>query len=154
MTAFTADIQVSITDIYNVTGTKADIVTLQNLTPQAVSTIETISGVFFEAAYREVAISVSDAAWLKKAACYQTQFMLENPDLLSRPAVSSLSQDGVSVSAPDGLTFVLAPLARRSLGNVSWAKSGTLRVAPAIVEKTDVSFLTSDAHDWAPLGAV
>jgi hypothetical protein len=153
MSTYTADIQISLTDLYSITGSNVDVNALQGMTPQAVSLIETVSGVFFEAAYREYPISVSDAAWLKKASIYQVQFMLENSDLLTRPAVSSLSQDGVSVSAPDGLTFVLAPLAKRALGNCSWAKSGTLRVAPAIVEKTDASFLTSDAHDWAPLGS-
>ncbi len=153
MATFTTDISVSLTDLYSITGSNVDVLALEQVIPQAISVIETISGVFFEAAYREVTITISDAAWLKKAAIYQAQFTLDNPDTLSRPSVSSLSQDGVSVSAPDSLTFVLAPLAKRALGNVSWAKSGTLKVALAdTVDSTD--FLVSDAHPWAPLAGV
>lgn len=152
MAEFTADITVNITDLYNSTGATADITVLQNTIPQAVSIIETITGVFFEAALREVTISVSDAAWLKKAALYQTIFMLEN-EVLSSKSVTHITQDGLSVSAPDGLTFVLAPLAKRALGNVSWAKTGTLKVAPADAEPVG-SPLTDDNHPWYPLGSI
>lgn len=151
MTTFTADIAISLTDLYSITGSNVDVNALTAMTPQAISLIETVSGVFFEAAYRESTISVSDAAWLKKAAIYQLQFMIENSDLLTRPSVSHLTQDGVSVTAPDALTFILAPLAKRALGNCTWAKSGTLRVAPASETETDISFLTNDNHPWTPL---
>lgn len=151
MTEYTADITVDITDLYAVTNVTDNVTNIQALIPQAVSLIETITGVFFQAAFREVEISVTDAAWLKKAALYQTAFMIEN-DVLSSKSVTSVSQDGLSISAQDGLTFVLAPLAKRSLGNCAWAKSGTIKVAaPDAVEPLG-NFLIDDNHAWAPLG--
>jgi hypothetical protein len=96
---------------------------------------------------------VSDAAWLKKAALYQVIFMVEN-DVLTNKSVTSISQDGLSINAPDGLTFILAPLAKRAINNCSWAKNGTIKVAAPDAVVTAKDFLTSDAHAWAPLGAV
>lgn len=153
MTAFTTDITLSLTDLQAVGGSGVDFTRFDSVSPQAISVVETVTGVFFQADYREVYTSVSDAAWLRKAAAYQTLFMLENEDILSRTAVSSLSQDGISVSAPDSLTFVLAPLAKRALNNCSWAKTGTLKVAPS-AEVDVVSPLVSDDHAWYPLGAI
>lgn len=150
MAEFTADISVDLTDLYTITGSQEAVSALQAVVPQAISVIETISGVFFAAQYRDVTITGGDAAWLKKAAIYQAQFIIENSDLLSRPAVSSLSQDGVSVSAPNELTFVLAPLAKRALANCSWSRSGTLKVSVAD-ETTVEDFLVSDNHPWTPL---
>ena len=151
MASFTTDISVSITDLYTITSNTDDIAALQNEVPKAVSVIETITGVFFEAAYREVTITTADAAWLKKAAIYQLVFMREQTDILTRQAVSSISQDGLSLSAPDGLTFVLAPLAKRAIGNCSWAKSGTFKVTP-MPKTASVDPLSSDDHPWFPLG--
>ena len=152
MTVFTTDISVTLNDLQAVGASGTDPVLFDNVAAQAVSVIETITGVFFEAQYRETPVSVGDAAWLKKAVVYQIAFMLENPDTLSRMAASSVSQDGVSVSVSDGLAFVLAPLAKRSLANCSWAKSGTIRVAPAEEARAN-NFLNSDNHPWFPLGA-
>lgn len=152
MTEFTGDITVNITDLYNSTGATADIGVLQTTIPQAVSVIETITGVFFEAAYREVSITISDAAWLKKAALYQTIFMLEN-EVIYNKSVTSISQDGLSINAQDGLTFILAPLAKRALGNCSWGRSGTLKVSPTGETKV-LDFLVDDNHAWSPLGAI
>lgn len=153
MTAFTTDITVTLSDLQAVGGSGVDPASFDSASPQAISTIETITGVFFTAIYREGELSVGDAAWLKKAALYQIMFVLENPDVLSRTAVSSISQDGLSMSATDGLTFVLAPLAKRALNNCSWAKSGTVRVSPASAT-VELGAVVSDNHPWYPLGAV
>jgi hypothetical protein len=151
MTAFTADISVDLNDLYTVSNVTESVNAMQALVPQAISLIETITGVFFSATYREVEISVTDAAWLKKAALYQTIFMVEN-DVLTNKSVTSVSQDGLSINAPDGLTFILAPLAKRAINNCSWTKSGTLKVAAPDAVATSNDFLTNDAHAWSPIG--
>ena len=154
MAIFTGDIQVSYNEVYASTGTSYDPVDMLAQIEQAIATIELVSGVFAKAYEREIPLSVTDAAWIKRAVIYQTAWNINNPDSVSRQAVSSISQDGLSLSAPNELTFVLAPLAKRALGNCSWAKSGTLTVAPAVVENTNTSFLTNDDHAWTQLGAV
>jgi hypothetical protein len=120
---------------------------------QATSLIETITGVFFLGADREVTITTTDAVWLKKATIYQAVFQLDQAEIYSRAGVNRLSQDGVSVESPNALTFVLAPLAKRALGNCSWAKSGTLKVAMSDEPESE-DFLVSDNHPWYPLGGV
>jgi hypothetical protein len=151
MATFTGDITVSYNDVYASTGISYNPVDILDKINHAASMIELTTGVFLKADEREIALSVSDAAWIKRAIIFQTVWIIENPDALSRTGVSSLSQDGLSVTAPDSLTFVLAPLARRALVNCTWAKSGTIQVAPADVSNADGSFLTSDAHAWTPM---
>jgi hypothetical protein len=154
MTVYTSNIEVTTSDVYTMSGTNPDITTIQNSIQQAQFFIETVVGVPFIAADRDIPISTTDAAWIKKAVVFQVIWLMGQVAPLERQSVSQLSQDGVSVTAPDELTFVLAPMAKRALNNCSWAKTGTLKVAPAEVPDADTSFLTSDNHAWAPLGGV
>lgn len=153
MTVFTEDITVAMPDVYVLTGVYPDAPLVASSIEQAKMLIEAISGVFFSAADRTLPLESADAVWLRKAAVFQAAWLVDQTAVFSRQGVSSLSQDGLSVSARDDLSFVLAPLAKRALNNCSWAKSGTLKVAPAEVVPTG-SFLTSDDHAWSPLGAV
>lgn len=153
MATLTTDIDVTTSDVFTISGTDADITVVQKLLGQASFMIETISGVPFKVAERETDVSVSDAAWIKKATVFQTLWLIGQVDSLERQGVSSVSQDGLSISAPDSLTFVLAPLAKRALKNCSWAKNGTLKVqAPS--EEPAESPLVSDNHPWYPIVGV
>lgn len=156
MATYTESIIVTANDVYSAVGSNADVNTLNAVIPQAQSVIETLTGVIFDASLREVAVSKTDVAWIKKAVIFQTQWMLDNPDSLSRTDAASISQDGVSVTAGDKLTFVVAPLAKRALANASWSKSGTIRVAVGDREPVE-DFLVSDddsQYPWIPLGAI
>lgn len=152
-TAYTGDIVVTFNEVFAATGNTYDPVTFDVKIAHALSTIEIVSGVLALGADRDVYITTADAAWLKKAIIYQTVWEIDNPDTYSRTGVTSLTQDGVHVSAPNELTFVLAPLAKRALGNCSWSKSGTLKVAVA-EPRTSENFLVSDDHAWTPLAGV
>lgn len=152
MTVYTEDITVAMPDVYTLTGVNADAALVASSIEQAKMLVETVSGVLFRAEERSNPIETSDAVWLRKAAVFQAAWLVEQTAVFSRQGVSSLSQDGLSVSAPDGLTFVLAPLAKRALNNCSWAKTGTMRVS-APDEVSAVSPLVSDNHPWFPLGA-
>ena len=153
MTVYTDDISVSMPDVYVLTGVNASAPLVASSIEQAKMLIETVSGVLFHADERSTPIDTADAVWLRKAAVFQAAWLVEQSAVFSRQAVSSLSQDGLSVSAPDSLTFVLAPLAKRALNNCSWAKTGTLRVAEPDSVVLDDSTV-SDNHPWFPLGAV
>jgi hypothetical protein len=148
---YTENIEANISDAYVLTGANVAVPDLEIALGQASVLIETVSGVLLSSEERTTPITVADAVWVRKAIVFQAAWMIEQYGVLSRQAVSSLSQDGLSVSAPDGLTFVLAPLAKRALNNCSWAKTGTLRVA-APDEIDPVNPLVSDNHPWFPLG--
>jgi hypothetical protein len=153
MSTFSGDIIVNSADVYALSNSNLnDPIATDRVITQATNMIETMTGVFFRASDRGYDVRSSDAAWLRKAVVFQTVWMLEQGEVLTRQGISSLSQDGVSVSAPDELTFVLAPLAKRALNNCSWTKNGTLKVSAAD-EITETSFLTTDVGPWVPLGA-
>lgn len=146
MAVFTQDITVDQLDMFQLTGNHTD-AAIEAIVAQACMVIESISGVFFKAYDREHELSLRDAVWLRKAAEFQTVWMIEQADVLSRQGVTSVSQDGLSVSAPDSLTFVLAPLAKRALQNCSWAKHGTLSVT-GFNSPVETDPIVSDNHPW------
>lgn len=152
MKVFTGDIIIQGSDVLIYTGVNLDGFVLMDMTSQATAAIETVTGVFTRAIERETPVSVSDAAWIRRAIIYQAAWLATNGDAPSRTAVSHLAQDGVVVNAPNELTFVLAPLAKRALNNCSWAKNGTYRVAPATTSMSDVKLLANDNHQWDKMG--
>jgi hypothetical protein len=85
-----------------------------------------------------------DLMWLRYGLAYQAVWMPNQPGLLGRNAVTNLSQDGLSVTIPadEGVerVMMLAPLALRSLKQLSWQKSRSLRVrTPFIDDQTPLS---------------
>jgi hypothetical protein len=81
-----------------------------------------------------------DLIWLRYALAYQTVWMAQQPGLLFRNAVNDVSQDGVAAHYPDEGAITLAPLARRSIKQLSWKKSRSLRVrTPFIDDQTPLS---------------
>lgn len=81
-----------------------------------------------------------DLLWLRYGLAYQSVWMSQQPGLLYRSEVSSLSQDGLSTSWSDPRSVMLAPLAMRSLKQLSWQKSRSLRVrTPFIDDQTPLS---------------
>jgi hypothetical protein len=70
-----------------------------------------------------------DRTWIKKAICYESAWIPDQPDLFSRMGVTNLSQDGMSFQPAGQDAFTLAPLARKSLGRVSWRRTRTALVA-------------------------
>lgn len=106
-----------------------------------------------------------DLYWAKLAACYQAVWRTGQVDVDTRQSVKSFSQDGLSVDYGDSeWKVVLAPMAARSLRNLSWKGTRTDRTpnvsyptglgdaavrGRAIVGFLDESF---DEHsDWSPL---
>jgi len=152
MTTFTNDIEANLPDVYVLAPKSANPEAVSDAVAKSAVLIETVSGVFLKAEEREMAVSVTDAAWIRKAIVFQSAWLLEHPEAFNQQAFSSVSQDGVSVSAPNELTFVLAPLAKRALKQCSWAKHGTLRVAPATDRTLVTDPTVSDAHGgWVTL---
>ena len=81
-----------------------------------------------------------DLMWLRYGLAYQSAWATQQPGLLYRSDVKSLSQDGLSTSWDDPRNLMLAPLALRSLRQLSWQKSRSLRVrTPFIDDQTPLS---------------
>ena len=146
MAEFTNNIVVSTSNVYELINPNTPIDAVTTAIAHASAMIESITGVFLNSADREVHPQARDAVWIRKAIAFQAAWMLEQPDALSRMGVSSLSQEGISVNATDALTFVLAPMAKRTLQNCSWTQSGTVHVEAPRVRGVDI--LVSDAHPW------
>jgi hypothetical protein len=81
-----------------------------------------------------------DLMWLRYGMAYQAAWMTQQPGLLYRNDVDQLSQDGLSTHITDPRSVMLAPLALRSLKQLSWQKSRSLRVrTPFIDDQTPLS---------------
>lgn len=81
-----------------------------------------------------------DLSWLRYGLAYQASWMTQQPGLLYRSNVDSLSQDGLSTHWTDERNIMLAPLALRSLRQLSWQKTRSLRVrTPFIDDQTPMS---------------
>lgn len=139
-------------DITGVTVAHSDVVQAQVL-------IETMAGVVldpedslhsFGPSVMLTTVGAKNYRACRFAVAYQAAWAVDQPDLASRMSVNSLSQDGVSVSAKDQLSWVLAPLARRALVNCSWSQDNTIFVAPAKASG-HFDFTVDDAHPWSPL---
>jgi hypothetical protein len=81
-----------------------------------------------------------DLMWLRYGIAYQAAWMTQQPGLLYRNDVDQLSQDGLSTHITDPRSVMLAPLALRTLKQLSWQKSRSLRVrTPFIDDQTPLS---------------
>lgn len=149
---FEGDVAVTVADVLSYTGSNLDYNTVAINIQMAISTIEIISGAFLTAADRIIPLYTQDAAWLKRAAIYQTLWLVAHPDSATQQNFQSVSQDGQSVTNRDGLDVVLAPLAKRALKQCSWAKHGTIRLQSPFRIYTQVDATVSDNHGgWNPL---
>lgn len=112
----------TVADVDTVTGATVDAKAVR----RAVSTLETITGLIESVDRPDV--SDRDRHWLKLMTCYQTAFMIDNPDLFSRNDVTSASQDGESASFRNVDSHLFAPLARKAYRRLSWR--GLRSIAP------------------------
>jgi hypothetical protein len=103
-------------------------------------------------------IGARDLYWLKQAACWQAAWLTQQPAVDGRSAHTSISQDGLSVTQDAEHQIVLGPLAARSLRNLSWKSTRSLRVDPVNTGPTwPARFLSEssdDEHGWEPLKGI
>lgn len=98
-------------------------------------------------------ITTRDRYWLAMATAYQAAWQPNRPGYLEhRESHVSQSADGVSVQRDSTSDIVLAPLAARTLRNLSWMGLRTTYLGPR-VSGPPGSFLREDAdqyHSWTP----
>lgn len=126
-----------VTWVYNVTG--------QTLTTQQIQNAQQVLNMFSNYTPEASGFNMqpTDLMWLRYGLAYQAVWQVAQPGLLTRDNVKSLSQDGLSVTFGDDggeRVLMLGPLALRSLKQLSWQKSRSLRVrTPFIDDQTPMS---------------
>lgn len=121
----------------------------------ASSIIEMVAGVFadaVEATDTEDAVAQyiadRDLRWLRMACAWQSVWVREHPDLLTRDLTTTESADGQSVTwGPDAA--LLGPLAKRALRNLSWR--GTRSIGISTGPEGDLIETLDDRLNWTPL---
>lgn len=137
-------------DVEAITGHGVDDPTLA----QANAHIEIFSNRTPDAA---AGIGERDLYWLKQATCWQAVWLAQQPAVDGRSTHTSLSQDGMSVTYDAEHQLVLAPLAARSLRNLSWKGSRSLDVRPVHAGPAAVDFTSErsdEHHGWSPLEGI
>jgi hypothetical protein len=97
-----------------------------------------------------------DLRLLKRAIIWQTAYLDDHPDLLSRePNLTSASTNGNSMSWGEGgsAATLLAPLADMSLRRLSWRRSRSIPLVRAPDQPKRAQTLVNDGLDseWMPL---
>lgn len=104
------------------------------------------------------AIGARDLYWLQQAACWQAAWLSQQVAVDGRSLTTSQSQDGLSAATDAEYAHVLAPLAARSLRNLSWKATRSIAVGQAgSVPPWTRNFLlesSDEFHGWEPLEGV
>lgn len=118
---------------------------------RACAVVELYAGVIVE--QPEASINAVDRRWLAQAEAYQAVWMRGKPGfLVQRETHTSSSADGVSVQRAAPSDAMLAPLAARTLKNLSWLGTRTIQHGVTVLPKG--SFLAEEADErntWTPL---
>lgn len=140
----------------NTWATTSDVLTLtgQSVTDaqvlQAQAVVEIYCGRTTDA---DAATSPRDLYWLKQAVAWQAAWTSEQVALHARSSFQIQSQDGVHVNLNSPHELHLAPLAARSIRNLSWFSSNrSLTLTRHVEQPGPFNVETSDAyHLWEPL---
>lgn len=90
-----------------------------------------------------------DLYWLKLACCYQASWRDGQVDVDSRQSVTSVSQDGVSVTYRAEWQVRLGPMAARAMKNLSW-KAGRTQRTPNVRYPLGLGEYTAYDGDYQP----
>lgn len=103
-------------------------------------------------------VSQKNLRYLKFAVAYQVTWMQEHPDVFTNVDVTTMSEDGLSLTQAHANAAILAPLAKRSIDRLTWRRPNrSLRIG----KKLDPAFqynygsrdsaIADDARDWNSL---
>lgn len=98
----------------------------------AASTVETHSGRPYTADIAAVT-GTRDTFWLKRAEAFQAVWLIAQPDLLQRLDLTNVPGEGGTASLKEH-ALTLAPYAARALAKLSWKRSRSVNVRPAMAD--------------------
>ena len=128
-------------DVLDMTGASA--------TAPQVAVADALVTIFINrTAEASASISPRDLHWIRSAICWETPWAAAQPDLLTRSHFTQLSQDGLSITQDALWAKMLAPMAARSIRNISWKGSRTVFTPPAELfgRLVDFTLETSDQY--------
>jgi len=144
----------TVADVLSITG---ETVTEEQI-QQAGYVIETWANRTYEMADR---LRPRDRHWMKVATAYQVVWQISQPGYLTNLTnVTDYNQDGMLTRFDSKVDQSLAPMASRSLKNLSWKISRTLRtpdvnqpvgVDPTLIDYTHES--SDELSAWTPLNS-
>jgi len=95
-------------------------------------------------------MSARDLGWIRLGISWQTVWQAAQPGFNARSQFDSISQDGLSVQSTAQWAKVLAPLAARSLKNLSWKGGKTIRTPGVDVPiGFGTDFLLESSDPWS-----
>lgn len=103
-------------------------------------------------------IGARDLYWLQQATCWQACWLAEQVLVEGRSVVGSLTQDGMAVNYGAEWQVTLAPLAARSLKNLSWKAARSIDVPSTLQGVGVMRDFTLEASDddtpWQELDGI
>lgn len=103
-------------------------------------------------------LSARDLTRLKRAVCWQAQWLSTNPAVDARNLVSSSTQDGASTQFAGQDAVVLAPMAKRAIRNLQLRRRNTVRMVSDFEQEVgfapdfgDDADLADDDFAWTPM---
>lgn len=140
-------------------ATVVDVTTITQKTPtqEQVDGAEAIVAIHCNRVPGDFTPSTRDAFYLKQAVVWQAAWLMAKPGVEARENVSQVTQDSMEVVNDGHSAPVLAPLAKRSLKNLSWmsGRSVTMTRRAGGVPVNESTWLNEStdeaAGEWRPL---
>jgi hypothetical protein len=139
-------------------ATVVDVTTITQKTPtqEQLDGAESVIAIHCNRVPGDFTPSTRDAFYLKSAVVWQAAWMMSKPAVEARESVSQVTQDGMEVVNDGHSASVLAPLAKRSLKNLSWMAGRSVTMTrraggQPVSEATWLREDTDDAGQWSPL---
>ncbi len=96
-----------------------------------------------------------DKTWLKRAAAFQAAWMVGQAGVLARNMGTRIDVEGLSIDHQAEYELVLAPLAARTLRNLSWLRSRSVVTRSEDYRRSGAWNFTLESSDvygnWQPL---
>lgn len=138
-------------DITGVTVTAAQLALAQ-------ATVETYANRIQSTTF-DASCSARDLGWLKRSVAWQAAWLTEQVDFTTRSSYDELAQDNTQHVVGADSQLMLAPMAARTLKNLSWKGSRTVRIVPTSVRRGESRSVVDplmdytqeandDAHAW------
>jgi hypothetical protein len=166
-TFFATDIRVLQMGIANGWASTADVrgITGESVTDdelaRAQGVIELYAGRTWAGSVNNNSIRIKDQLWLKRAVAYQAVWQKSQPGYETRHGIKEVNQDGAQIvyasptEANNTALLMLGPLARRALKNLSWMRTRSIKIKPALFTEDHPSYgdykRNDDHPGWRPM---
>jgi hypothetical protein len=96
----------------------------------------------------------ADMYYMMLAVCYQTVWMTQQPDIMTRFDVSTIPSMREPLKVADPSSIALGPLAKKSLSRVSWLRSRALHVRSPFEDLYTANSVNFGEwiFPWSPIG--